>query len=125
MPRVGCLLFFEQVIFDVNMNVLFVCSKNKWRSRTAETIFKDTPGANVRSAGTDEGARIKLNEKLLLWADLIFVMEKKHKQIIQDKFDFVLQDKKLMVLDIPDEYQYMDEDLILSLETAVNPYFEK
>ena len=62
------------------MNILFVCSRNHWRSPTAETIYKNRSGINVKSAGTEPSARIKLNSKIIEWADLIFVMEKKHKQ---------------------------------------------
>ena len=104
------------------MNILFVCSKNKWRSRTAETIFKNTLTHHLKSAGTDEGARIKLNEEHLNWADLVFVMENKHRQIINQKFRATFDVEKIIVLGIPDEYQYMDEELILSLKTAVMPY---
>jgi protein-tyrosine phosphatase len=104
------------------MNLLFVCSKNKWRSRTAEAIFKNTPGHQVRSAGTDPGSEIKLTEKHLSWADLIFVMEKKHMQIIRDEFGELYDKSKIVLLDIPDEYQYMDEDLILNLKNGVSPY---
>lgn len=104
------------------MNILFVCSKNKWRSRTAETIFKDTIPHNVKSAGTDDDARIKLNVKHLQWADLIFVMENKHRQIIKQKFHNIYQSEKTIVLHIPDEYQYMDEELISSLKYAVIPF---
>jgi predicted protein tyrosine phosphatase len=106
------------------MNILFVCSKNKWRSRTAETIFKKHLLHHIKSAGTDEGARIKLTEKHLIWADLIFVMESKHRQIIKQKFRKNFDNDKIIVLDIPDEYQYMDEELIFSLETAIAPYLE-
>ncbi len=104
------------------MNILFVCSKNKWRSRTAETIFKNDANHNIKSAGTDKDARIKLTEKQVVWADIIFVMEYKHRQIIQQNFEENYDKDKIIVLDIPDDYQYMDEELILSLETAVRPY---
>jgi predicted protein tyrosine phosphatase len=104
------------------MNVLFVCSRNKWRSRTAETIFKDNQSHEFRSAGTENDARIKVNEKLINWADLIFVMEKRHKQRLQDRFDQLLDAKKIIILDIEDNYQYMDEELIETLRTSVNPY---
>jgi predicted protein tyrosine phosphatase len=104
------------------MNLLFVCSKNKWRSRTAEAIFKNTPGHKVRSAGTDSGAQVRLNEKHLSWADLIFVMERKHMQKIKTEFEEVFDKSKIVVLDIPDEYQFMDEDLILCLRNGVSPY---
>ena len=56
------------------MNILFICSRNKWRSRTAETIFNNVQHCEVKSAGTSENAEVKLTEKLLNWADLVFVM---------------------------------------------------
>ena len=62
------------------MKLLFICSRNKWRSRTAEDIFKNFVDYEVRSAGTAESARIKVNEKFVLWADIIFVMEREHKK---------------------------------------------
>ena len=106
------------------MNLLFVCSKNKWRSRTAETIFKTCSEINVKSAGTHEDARIKLTEKHLLWADIVFVMENKHRQIIKQKFPEKFDTRKFIVLHIPDEYKYMDEELILTLKTCVNQHLE-
>lgn len=101
------------------MNILFVCSRNKWRSATAETIYKNHPEHQVRSAGTEPSARIKLNAKHVIWADLIFVMEKKHKRRIEEKFSEEIVDKKIVIMDIPDEYQYMDKELIeeLNLKT--------
>jgi protein-tyrosine phosphatase len=104
------------------MNVLFVCSRNKWRSRTAETIFKDSHTHQFKSAGTENDARIRINENLINWADLIFVMEKRHKQRLQDRFDQLLSDKRIITLDIEDNYQYMDEELIETLRTSVTPY---
>ena len=106
------------------MNILFVCSRNKWRSRTAETIFKDQQLHQVRSAGTSSDARIKVNEKLITWADLIFVMEKRHKQMLQEKFNEALSKKAIIVLNIEDNYQYMDEELIETLRASVGPYLE-
>ncbi|MBG6233505.1 protein-tyrosine phosphatase [Pedobacter sp. CAN_A7] len=103
-------------------NFLFICSRNKWRSKTAEDIFKNIEGFNVRSAGTSSSARIKVNEKLVNWADLIFVMEKHHKQWLNQKYSFLLNGKQIVVLDIPDEYQYMDTDLVNMLETTLAPY---
>jgi predicted protein tyrosine phosphatase len=104
------------------MNILFVCSRNKWRSRTAETIFSDQPDHHVRSAGTATDARIKVNEKLIHWAELIFVMQKRHKQLLHEKFSHVLMEKKIAVLDIEDNYEYMDEELVEILKTSVSPY---
>ena len=107
------------------MNILFVCSRNNWRSRTAETIFKDIQIHKVKSAGTENDARIRVTEKLINWADLIFVMEKRHKQRLRDKFRFVVDDKKIITLDIEDNYQYMDPELIETLKAGVAPYLSE
>jgi predicted protein tyrosine phosphatase len=104
------------------MNLLFVCSKNKWRSRTAETIFKNSIFHRVKSAGTDNDARIKLTRQHLQWAELIFVMEKKHREIILNNFPEAAIKEKTIVLDIPDEYRYMDEELIGILNSGLAPY---
>lgn len=105
------------------MNILFVCSKNKWRSRTAETIFRDHPQHEVKSAGTDAGARVRLTAQHLAWAELICVMEDKHRQLIQQRFSRSFDDK-IIVLDIPDDYQYMDEELITILKASVSSYLD-
>ena len=107
---------------DSEMNVLFVCSRNKWRSRTAETIFKGNQDHIVKSAGTENDARIKVTEKLINWAELIFVMEKRHKQRLQERFREALDHKRIIVLDIEDNCKYMDEELIETLKRSVTPY---
>jgi predicted protein tyrosine phosphatase len=99
--------------------LLFICSRNKWRSSTAETIGRAWPNYEVRSAGTSDSARIKVNEKLILWADMIFVMEGKHRGILNQKFATLLRGKPVVVLDIPDDFQYMDPELIELLETRL------
>ena len=76
----------------------------------------------VFSAGTDSDARIKLTEKLLQKADIVFVMEKKHRDIIREKFPESSSEKKFIILDIPDEYQYMNDELIEILTTSVSGY---
>ncbi|GGC61014.1 protein-tyrosine-phosphatase [Pedobacter quisquiliarum] len=106
------------------MNLLFICSRNKWRSRTAEDLFKRLNGYEVRSAGTAESARVRVNEKLLVWADIIFVMERDHKKRLQQKFSSDVLNKEMIVLDIPDEYQYMDEALVEILNETILPYLD-
>ncbi len=98
------------------MNILFICSRNQWRSRTAEDLFKDHPLHQVRSAGTAPSARIKISGKAIQWADLILVMEKRHNEILREKFDPWIREKKVLVLDIPDEYGYMDPELVWILK---------
>lgn len=104
------------------MNFLFVCSRNEWRSRTAETIFKTNQKHNFKSAGTESNARIKVNSKLVSWADIIFVMEKKHRQRLQERFGQLLKDKEVVILHIDDIYGYMDDELIETLKVSVTPY---
>jgi predicted protein tyrosine phosphatase len=104
------------------VNILFICSRNKWRSATAETIYKNHADHQVRSAGTEPSARIKISAKLIIWADLIFVMEKKHKQRIAKRFPEEIYEKEIIILDIPDDYQYMDEELIDEIESKVADY---
>lgn len=106
------------------MHLLFICSRNKWRSRTAETIFKKHQQHAIKSAGTAQDARIKVTGNLIQWADLIFVMERKHQERLQEKFGSLMKDKEIVILDIPDDYQYMDAELIEILEEAVLPYLE-
>ncbi|CAI6082965.1 low molecular weight protein tyrosine phosphatase family protein [Cohnella sp. JJ-181] len=106
------------------MKLLFVCSRNKWRSLTAEKIFEGLEGYQVRSAGTEDAARIKVNEGHVGWADMIFAMEKKHVHRLQDKFPHLLPGKRIVCLGIPDEYGYMDEELIETLKTGVSAYIE-
>lgn len=102
------------------MNILFVCSKNKWRSRTAESIFKNNGTHQIKSAGTAASARIRINQKLLNWADKIYVMEDLHKKRILADFDI---QAPITVLEIPDIYPYMDEELISILEDSVIDLF--
>ncbi len=104
------------------MNSLFICSRNQWRSPTAERIFAVGYGIATRSAGTSKHAKHTISLKDIAWADMIFVMEQKHKQNIKEKFPQPLQHKKVIVLDIPDEYLYMDEALIELLKESMLPY---
>lgn len=104
------------------MNLLFICSRNIWRSRTAETIFKKDKRFQVKSAGTAKSARIRVNRSQIDWAHKIFVMEKRHRERLEELFGNALESKELIVLDIPDEYKYMDEDLVENLKDSVE-YF--
>jgi predicted protein tyrosine phosphatase len=106
------------------MNILFVCSRNKWRSRTAETLFGNHPAHQVRSAGTEPGARIRVSEGLVSWAELIFVMEKKHRTRLREAFPSAMEGREVVVLEIPDDYEYMDAELVQMLEASVRPYLD-
>ncbi len=106
------------------IKILFVCSQNKWRSLTAEKIYEGVPGYQVRSAGTDSGARIRLTAGLIGWADWIFVMEKKHLQIVKAKYGDSLDGKNIVCLHIEDNYRFMDRELIDLLQARLSEYIE-
>ena len=90
--------------------LLFVCRFNQMRSRTAEQVFSAEKLYPVRSAGTDRKARRKITGEHILWADLIFVMEDEQEEIIREKFPDQTRNKKIFLLDIPDNYYFMDPD---------------
>lgn len=92
--------------------VLFVCSRNKLRSPTAETIFTTHPEVEVDSAGLNQDAVVPLSPEQIEWADLIVVMEKVHRIKLSKKFRKYLGGKRVVVLGIPDEYDYMDPKLV-------------
>jgi predicted protein tyrosine phosphatase len=105
--------------------VLFVCSQNKLRSPTAEAVFANRPGFEVASAGTDPGAETPISAESIEWADVIFVMERVHRNRLQKKFRMHLRNKRIVCLDIPDDFDYMDPMLIRILETKAGPFFSR
>ena len=104
------------------MNILFVCTKNKWRSPTAEKIYSNHPRLDVRSAGISRSARRLINATDVDWAEIIFVMENKHRRYIHEHFQNQISKKKVIVLDIPDDYHYMDKVLVSWLYDAVDAH---
>lgn len=99
--------------------ILFVCSQNRLRSPTAEQIFAQYDGIEVDSAGTNSDAENPLTPELVRWAELIFVMEKTHRSKIQRRFRAELKNARIICLDIPDDYAFMEAELIALLEAKV------
>lgn len=99
-------------------NVLFVCSQNALRSPTAEQVFCDWPGIEVTSAGLNNDAGNPMTAELVEWADIIFVMERAHRNRLLKKFLRSLR-ARLIVLGIPDDYEFMDEGLTRLLKAKV------
>ena len=95
--------------------LLFICSQNKWRSLTAERLFDEHPHYEARSAGTEPGARVRVNAGHLGWADAVFVMERRHADRLHEKFAEELRDKTVVTLRIPDKYPFGDTRLIALL----------
>jgi len=100
-------------------NVLFICNQNKLRSPTAEQVFADWPGIEVSSAGTNRDAENPLSAEQIEWADIIFVMEKAHRSKVQGKYRTSLNQKRLICLHIPDDYDFMDPGLVELLKAKV------
>lgn len=102
--------------------ILFLCSQNKLRSPTAEAIFADHPAIEVDSAGLNNDAEVPLSEEQVRWADLILVMETAHRNRLNRKFKGALAGKRVAVLGIPDDYDYMDPALIGLLKARCATY---
>ncbi len=106
------------------MNLLFICSRNRRRSLTAEKLFDGRNGHKAFSAGTEPSARVKLTPGMLSRADIIFCMEKKHLRRIREKYADVIADKQVVCFNIPDDYEFMDEELCDLLEGCVGELLE-
>ena len=102
--------------------MLFVCSQNRLRSPTAEQIFSLRTDIEVRSAGTNNDAETPLDTELVEWADIIFVMERTHRNKVQKKFRSALAKKRIVCLDIPDNYEFMDLELVRLLKAKMNRF---
>ena|SRR5436190_14747753 len=100
-------------------HLLFVCSANKLRSPTAEHIFSTWPDVETDSAGLNADAEQQLSTEQLEWADIIFVMENAHRNKLTKKFRKYLKNKRVICLDIPDEYEFMDSELVRLLKARV------
>jgi len=101
------------------IHALFLCSANRLRSPTAEQVFASWDGVETDSAGLSNGATVPLSSEQVEWADIIFVMEKAHRNKLARKFRKHLGGKRVICLDIPDEYEFMDPVLVRLLEDRV------
>jgi len=102
-------------------NVLFVCSQNRLRSPTAEQVFSTWPNIAVASAGTNNDADTPLDRELVAWADIIFVMEKAHRNKLTAKYRAAVRGR-VICLDIPDDYAFMEPALVTLLQRKVAPH---
>ena|SRR6185436_5604532 len=97
--------------------ILFVCGRNQWRSPTAENIYKNDARINVRSAGMSNKSSHQISNSDIEWADLVLVMERKYKsRIVSEFLEYKLP--PIESLEIPDEYEYMDDELIGLIKTG-------
>jgi len=101
------------------MNLLFVCSENRLRSPTGEEVFSNYENIKAIGCGTNSDAETTVSGDLIEWANIVFVMEKSHRNKVSKKFKDQLRSKKLVCLDIPDNYERMDPVLVRILTTKV------
>ena len=104
------------------MNLLFICSENRLRSPTGEEVFSAYEGIDAIGAGTNTDAPTPVSGDLIEWADIVFVMERSHRNKVSKKFKSFLRNRKLVCLDIPDEYDRMDPVLVRLLEIGVSKH---
>ena len=100
-------------------NILVVCGRNKRRSRTAEYIFKNDSRFNIRSVGLSPKSERQIKERDVIWSDLIFVMEYNQSKRVSEAYRS-LELPKIEVLQIEDEYEYLNEELIEMLTERIN-----
>lgn len=102
--------------------LLFVCSENRLRSPTAEAVFSAYDGVEAIRCGTNSDAETTLSGDLIEWADIILVMEKSQRSKVSKKYKNLLKNKRLVCLDIPDNYDCMQSELVRLLEARVPKY---
>ncbi|EJO92827.1 low molecular weight protein tyrosine phosphatase family protein [Ectopseudomonas hydrolytica] len=101
------------------IRALFICSRNRLRSPTAEQLFGSWPGVETDSAGLAPDAEVRLSAEQVQWATLILVMEKRHRSRLMRQYRQALAGKRVICLDIPDDYAYMQPELIELLQRKV------
>lgn len=106
------------------LKVLFVCSQNRMRSLTAEKMLEGVPGYQARSVGTQPDARIVVTEGHLGWSDLIVCMEKSHLNRLRRKFPEAMRDRHVVCLHLPDDYEFMQPELLDELRARLAPHLE-
>ncbi|HET9271130.1 MAG TPA: hypothetical protein VFO31_23305 [Vicinamibacterales bacterium] len=95
--------------------VLFLCRHNRMRSPTAERVFGRRADLEVRSAGVAADALARVNVHMLDWADLIFIMDDQQQRALKRLFAGHRALEHLICLNIPDEFTFMQAELIALL----------
>lgn len=106
------------------MNVLFLCTQNRMRSPTAEQVFASWPNIETDSAGLHASAQVVLSPEQIEWADLIVVMEKRHREQLSKGYGKHVRGKHIICVDVPDKYPFMDPTLVAELESKVGPHLK-
>ena len=104
--------------------ILFVCTANVDRSRTAQDLYRADERYEVRSAGVADFATVPLTQDLLLWADRVFVMNERedhHRTRIRVKFPHA-HPRAIVDLDIEDRWPRGDPELVALILRRLRPH---
>ena len=107
------------------IRALFICHYNRKRSATAERVFGKDPALDVLSAGTSDEAMVQVNQRMLEWADIVFVMDDEQVQALAQMFPEHPALPQVVCLDIPDKYHFLDPGLVTVLEERTRPHFQR
>jgi predicted protein tyrosine phosphatase len=102
--------------------VLFICQLNRSRSATAERLFCKRPDLDVCSAGTSEDALVRVSQRMLEWADIIFTMDPEQHRALERMFPGHAVLDRLICLDISDDFAFLEPTLVKLLEERVPPH---
>src|SRR3954454_1133059 len=106
------------------LQILFLCSRNRRRSLTAEKVFDGAGGCVARSAGTERGARVRVTAGHIRGADVVVAMEARHLARVRRRFGRTLAGKRVVCLHIPDDHGFMDEGLVRLLRERLGGHWE-
>jgi predicted protein tyrosine phosphatase len=112
-------------IMSEKCKILFVCTINRMRSATAHAIYAEDERFDIQSAGTSTAAKVVISRELLEWADSVVVMEKHHRNTIRKLFPDLYQTKKIVCLYIPDDYDFMQPELIDLLKAKFEDVYRR
>ena len=107
------------------IRTLFICQQNRRRSATAERVFGKDPTLDVRSAGTSSDALVQVNQRMLEWADLVFVMDGEQVEALGRLFPDHPALPDVICLNIQDAYHFLDPELVAILTERTKPYFDR
>src|SRR6266566_1753067 len=107
------------------IRALFICYYNRKRSATAERVFGKDPALEVLSAGTSDEALVQVNQRMLDWADIVFVMDDEQIEAMGKMFPGDPALSKVVCLHIEDNYHFLDPELVSILQQRTQPHFDK
>lgn len=110
---------------NVPIHALFICHYNRKRSATAERVFGKDPSLEVLSAGTSEEAMVQVNQRMLEWADILFVMDDEQVRALGNMFPGHPAVDHVVCLNIADNYDFLDPELVAILKERTMPHLQK